>query len=450
MKWQTGVLPMMIRVMGSILLLGLVAMQSARSQYTCHEIRIGLQTRQAEVRLSSTVPVCLETAGQQPLTIPAEQEMIFRPKGDSVAVFNTAGQEQAITGTRVQVVPTTAATQPPVAPAPNSTTPLPLIRLLGPTRHYDQRADRPYRGQMEILATAGGLTVVNVLDIESYLLGVVSSEMKPSYPLEALKAQAVAARTYALKNLGHNAALGFDLDDTQACQVYGGYFSEDPRTTRAVNETAGMVLTYHGDLIDAVYSSTCAGYTESAAEAWGRNVPYLISVADFDPELNPTVTHPQNEEEWASYFKTIRPFHCLQPKYARVEAFRWVKMITRKDLEAGLPEEYQVGTVQQIVPLHRGCSGRITALRLVGSQRSVVIEKESAIRRAFGGLRSSGFTVDTFRDDNGVPVVFALWGGGWGHGLGMCQVGALGLADQGCPYEKILAYYYHGVTIERR
>ncbi len=145
----------------------------------------------------------------------------------------------------------------------------------------------------------------------------------------------------------------------------------------------------------------------------------------------------------------MRPLHCLQPKYPHVAAFRWVKVMTRRELEEGLPAELRVGEVRRIVPLHRGFSGRITSLRLVGSQRSATIEKELPICKAFGQLRSSAFSVETYRDDRDMPVVFVFWGAGWGHGLGMCQVGAVGLADEGWSYDRILSYYYTGVTLER-
>jgi len=429
------------RLVMGFLLLGLLGLRGSEGRAQATTLRIGLQTKQAEVRLQANVPVRVETPGTDPLTLPVEQTLVFRAENGGGTLSGPDGTPVLTFTAPVQIRPA------PADGAPDT----PLIRLLGPTRHYDGRPDRPYRGSMEILPRTDGLTVVNVVDAEPYLYGVVSSEMSPNYPAEALKAQAVAARTYALKNVGRLAAQGFDLDDTAACQVYGGYFSEDPRATAAVDGTAAMVLTYDGRLIDAVYSSTCGGYTESAEEAWARAVPYLASVPDYLGDIDPAISrHPENEAGWAAYFKVARALNCLQPKYARPEAFRWVKLMTRKEIEAALPAECQVGAVRNIVPLHRGQSGRITALRLEGSDRGVTINKELPIRKAFGGLRSSAFTVDIYRDDNGVPVVFAFWGAGWGHGLGMCQVGAVGLADQGWSYDKILTYYYHGTNIEKR
>jgi len=423
------------------LLLGLFGLRGSQGQAQTGTLRIGLQTKQAEVRLQANIPVLVQAPGTDAVTLPAEQALVFRAQ-------NGGGTLQSPDG--MQVLAFTNSIK--ITPAPTEDAPgLSLIRLLGPARHYDGKPDRPYRGRMEIMPRPEGLTVVNVVSVEPYLYGVVSSEMSPAYPLEALKAQAVAARTYAVKNIGKLAAQGFDMDDTAANQVYGGYLSEDPRTTKAVDETAGMVLTYDGKIIDAVYSSTCGGYTESAEEAWGRAVPYLVGVPDHHGDIDPAFAErPKDEAGWANYFKYARAFNCLQPKYARTEAFRWVKLMTRKELEAGLPADCQVGTVMNIVPLHRGQSGRITELRLEGADRGVTITKELPIRKAFGSLRSSAFAVEIYRDDNGVPVVFAFWGAGWGHGLGMCQVGAVGLADEGWSYEKILTYYYRGVKIEKR
>lgn len=445
--WIT--VPTLLRCLLYMLLLGSLTMSGARGAQLPPTIRIGLRTKQAEIRLRSPVPVRLESAGGEALPLLANLTLVCTPKNGGVQVTDANNIILYTTTGSLRVLPDPAPADDRMR-NPDAPALVPSISLLGPTRHYDGKADRPYRGSMEILPRDGMLTLVNVVDFEPYLWGVVSSEMSPRYPLEALKAQAVAARTYAARNLGRLAAQGFDLDDTAACQVYGGIFSEDPRTTQAVNETAGMVLTCEGKLIDAVYSSTCGGYTESAEDAWGHPAPYLVSVPDCDESHGPTFwPRPTDEAGWASFFKTTRGLYCLQPQQANPEAFRWVKLLTRKEIEALLPAAYAVGTVKDIVPVKRGASGRITTLRVDGSDRSVTIEKELPIRKAFGGLRSSAFTVDAYRDDNGVPVVFAFWGGGWGHGLGMCQVGAVGRANVGWNCEKILSHYYRSAVLEK-
>lgn len=438
------------RVLLGLLLVWLAALQSARGQGVQHMLRIGLQTQESEVRLSAPQPVCVQTYCTPLLNVPADYVFVCRPTATGIGVYDTSGRLLTQADGRLQIVPNFPP-PPEMDEAQYTNTPaIPLVRLLAPAQHAEGKCDRLYRGSLELDPCAGKLTVVNVVDVESYLLGVVPSEMCHTYPLEALKAQAVAARTYALKNVGRFAAQGFDLTDTASSQVYGGYCCEKPRSTRAVLDTLGVVLTSDSELIDAVYSSTCGGFTESATEAWGRPVSYLRGVADFEPEPTEPLTHPDTEAAWADYFKTVRPLHCLQPKYAHAAAFRWVKVLTRRELEDGLPPELHVGVVRRIMPLHRGYSGRITAVRLVGSQRSVDIEKELPICKAFGQLRSSAFSVDTYRDDSGAPVVFIFWGAGWGHGLGMCQVGALGLAEEGWTYDKILSFYYAGVTLEKR
>jgi stage II sporulation protein D len=431
-----------------LICLGLNIRSDADGQGPPRLLRIGLKTAQPEVRLQGTAPLEVRGASGAAITVPAASPLTIRADGESLVVTDAAAAELLRTTAPLTVRP--ALLPPPDRQrAPEAPAPLPTIALLGPTRHYDGRADRPYRGEMHLLARPEGLTVVNIVEVEAYLWGVVSSEMSPSYPLEALKAQAVAARTYALRNLGRLQAQGFDLDDTPACQVYGGVWNEHPRTTQAVNDTAGRVLRAQGEIIDAVYSSTCGGYTETAEGAWGRAVPYLVSVSDTPEEIAAASPYPTDEAGWTGYFKSTKARHCLQPRHANPEAYRWVRLMTRKELEAGLPPDYGVGTLQNIVPLARGTSGRLLAVRLEGTARSVTITKELTIRKALGKLRSSAFVVDTYRDDNDLPVVFAFWGAGWGHGLGMCQVGAVGLAEQGWPYDRILAHYYRGTTLER-
>lgn len=416
------------RIAAILILILLLAFSIAVGQNT-RNLRIGLETKQPLLGLQGNTPLYVTASGATVMRVPAEQSVTFAMAAEGITV----------TGPDGQIV---VAASPVSIAAENTDA---QIRLLGPGEHYDGKPDRPYRGTFEILATTDGLTAINIVDVEAYLLGVVSSEMRPDYPVEALKSQAIAARTYALKNIGRHKSLGYDLDDTQHCQVYGGVYSEDPRTTQAVQETAGMVLTYNGQLINAEYSSTCGGFTESAEASLGTDVPYLRGVTD-----NEGVTYPTTEAGWAAFFKSSPTTFCLQPEHAKYEAFRWVKLVTRQEVETVLAEQYQIGTVRKIVPLRRGVSGRVYALRIDGTAGSVTLEKENPIRRLFGGLRSTAFTIDTYADDAGTPVVFALWGAGFGHGRGMCQVGAVGLAERGWTAERILQHYYQDTQIERQ
>jgi stage II sporulation protein D len=440
----------LIRLALYLLVLGAVTLTRAEGNGLPATIRIGLQTKQATVRLSGLAPITLSVAGKDSLPLPANLPIVCTAKDGVIAVSDANGivlyEAKGLLRVAIDPAPPETRERDPEAPAP-----LPQIRLLGPARHYDGKPDRPYRGAFELIAKTEGLTVVNAVPLEEYLWGVVSSEMSPRYPLEALKAQAIAARTYAARNIGRLSSLGFDLDDTAACQVYGGVPSEDPRTTQAVNDTAGMVIVYNGKIIDAVYSSTCGGITESAEQAWGKAIPYLQSVTDYEADAAaPFNPRPADEDGWAAFFKTNRGLHCLQPKWANPEAFRWVRLLTRKEVETALGQNGKIGTLQNLTVLKRGESGRITALKVEGTAGAVTLDGELKIRRSLGSLRSSAFTVDIYRDDNGTPVVFAFWGGGWGHGLGMCQVGAVGRAELGGSCEKILTHYYTGVTLEKR
>jgi SpoIID/LytB domain protein len=414
-------------------LLVFLSIHGAQGQGLPAAVRIGLRTKQAEVRMAGLLSMTLDAGGQTVAVDPGKVVLCKVVDG----TLTVTGEDGAVL---LAGQPTLSATSPP----PNQeTSDKCAIRLLA----SETKPERAYRGSLNLSVTADGISVINYVPLEEYLLGVVPLEMSPKFPVEALKAQAIAARTYAARNIGRCGAQGFDLDDTEACQVYGGLTSESSSTTRAVYGTAGMVLTYDGKLVDAVYSSTCGGYSESALQAWGRDVPYLQSVSDFDLDQGTPPAKPADEGAWNTFFKRLRGLYCLQPKYANPEAFRWVKLVTRKELEAGLPG---IGTLQNITVLKRGDSGRVSAVRIDGSDGAKTIDRELQVRRSLGGLRSSAFTVDIYRDDDGTPVVFAFWGGGWGHGLGMCQVGAIGRAEAGWTCDKILAHYYTGTAIEKR
>lgn len=267
---------------------------------------------------------------------------------------------------------------------------------------------KAYRGQLEVRPGNGSLAVINALPLEEYLYGVVPGEVIPSWHAESLKAQAVAARTYAVSHLGQFAAAGYDLKATVASQVYGGATLERPSTNRAVDETRGQILTYQGAPIEAFYSDSSGGFTEAAGEVWGKAIPYLQPVPDFDqgsPRYNWTFTAAGG---------------ALPRALAKLGA--------------------AIGDLQDIVPLERSYSGRIKRARLVGSLAQIDVAGEK-LRFAFG-LRSTFFNVS--RLPNGT---FQFAGRGWGHGVGMTQWGAKAMADMGFTYDQILAHYYSQTTL---
>ncbi|BCV25222.1 SpoIID/LytB domain-containing protein [Gelria sp. Kuro-4] len=327
---------------------------------------------------------------------------------------------------------------------------------------------RPYRGSLEVRATGAGLVVINVVTVEDYLRGTVPLEMPPTWPEEALKAQAVAARTFAYRNQGRHAGEGFDLCAGTHCQAYGGAGVETAATDRAVKETADLVLRYNGELIDAYYHASSGGHTEAAGAVWGTDRPYLKGV----------------EDGWD------------QSPYAQWEASFSPEEVSALLAQAG----FALGDVETIEPSAYTPSGRVASFSVQGSSGREVIPAEK-LRQALGPtvLKSTWLTVvssppvpqgralvtvqgaeGTGRaaarpgtwavTASGVKMIptqtvtrvggrgagagrIVFRGRGYGHGVGMSQWGAKGMAEhQGTSvpdfYRAILTHYYQGVTIE--
>jgi SpoIID/LytB domain protein len=314
--------------------------------------------------------------------------------------------------------------------------------LAGP----DDKSLRRYAGELEVAGDAAGmLSLVNAVDLETYARGVVCAEMGPSYPLEALKAQAVAARSEAMFKLGRHRADGFDLCAEGHCQAYRGISGQAPAGDAAVAATRGEILTYDGRPADAVYHAVCGGHTESARDVWGSDVPYLQGVADGDRDDR---GYREQDDRLRAYLKTFPAVNCRQPEYVDLSRFRWVRTLPREEIDKSLADMVSVGEVVDLRPLERGASGRIARLEVVGTLATTTLSRELVIRRALGDLPSSAFMVERLADAAGRAVAFVLWGAGWGHGVGMCQVGAAGMAAAGRDYREILAKYYQGAKIQ--
>ena len=309
------------------------------------------------------------------------------------------------------------------------------------------REDKEYRGVIEFLYSPklNSFILVNHVNIEEYVFGVVASEMPSIFPVEALKSQAVIARTYGIKALGKHKQWGYDVCDTQNCQVYGGVKAERERTNAATEATMGMVLTYKNKPIEAVFSSNCGGFTQSSKEAGWYYNEYLQPVSDyhdFDSEnLQPyhfkeLLQHTRGA--YSRYFKNVSP-----------ATFRWTRYIEEPQLRAVVKARKDIGEIQAIVPLKRGKSGYVNGIKIVGANGSLILSKENEIKKylALGMLRSSYFIVEP-KLENNVPKAFIFYGGGWGHGVGLCQTGTGGRADAGQNYEDILKHYYTGAILK--
>ncbi len=325
---------------------------------------------------------------------------------------------------------------------------------------------RSYRGYMRVEAVGDTLLVVNVVGMEEYLYGVVPREMPALWHMEALRAQAVAARTYALRNVLLSGGARYDVVSTQLNQVYGGLRDEHPRSSEAVDTTAGQVLLHGGQPILAAYHSSSGGHTEHVENVWTQPLPYLRGVPDVD--------HASPYYSWSVVY-----------------TFQGIKTYLDR---AGLG----VGEVYGLEPApERGVSGRVLAVTVRGSERQRIIAA-GQFRRVVG-LRSTLFELElgaagsgdgdlrtATRDEYvmivgadtmderrltlnvavgaagqatrvldaaiigatpGAPTVLRFTGGGWGHGVGMSQYGARQLAEDGHLYGQILSYYYQGVQL---
>lgn len=379
------------------------------------------------------------------------------------------------------------------------------------TNNNNPRYGRPYRGDLEVfpqklaepVKRKGPLALVNVVPLEAYLKGVVPWEMSPSAPVEALKAQAICARTKTLQFVESKkfAPGNFDICDYDACQGYPGTENEKPSTSRAVDETRGLAIFQGGRPIDAVYSTNSGGITASARDVWKATTPvsYLQSVPDF-PASSPIAKlwkDGMTEADWAQF--------CAQdwPSYARPDGvastryearkYRWNQFISVDEASrAFIPEGFAAVTDLEVA--QRTPSGRIRQLRVVGISQaaanaakavptpfktllpptlggapatptatapppadfSVILEGDAKVRAMFSkrlgsttALPSSLFTISPQTDADGQLKGWLLQGAGWGHGVGMCQRGAQNHAQEGWDARRILNWYYRGVTIQK-
>jgi SpoIID/LytB domain len=375
-----------------------------------------------------------------------------------------------------------------------------MINVQSFSRGYGQPS---YRGFFEITCTSGKLELINEVDLENYLYQVVPSEMPSSFGLEALKAQAVAARTYALSDLysGRYAAEGFHVDDSTMSQVYNNS-KENSITTQAINESRGLVMKYDGSLVDAKYYSTSHGYGANSSEIWsdngkfpGTDKPYL----DVENYLvNKEKYDLSSEKDAEAFFKNwnLKSYDSNSPY------FRWKCTLSRDELkntiEKNLPITYQdqknyiltlinntfesrdipqncLGDLTDIKVTKRGQGGNIMELTIWGTKGTYKVIKELNVRYVLrprksdtgsdndilikrikgddlknNSLLPSAFMVlDIARDNANAIKSVTFYGGGYGHGVGMSQYGAGYLSSKGYTFDKILNIYYKGINLEK-
>lgn len=331
-----------------------------------------------------------------------------------------------------------------------------------------KRAGQPafYRGIIELVKTdkkSNGFAIVNVLDLQNYLKGVVPNEMPVSFGLEALKAQCIAARNYALRPRD-NYYSEFDICDSVACQVYFGAKTEKTLSNKAVEETDGLTALYDGDLILALYSSTAGGYTESYSYAFSdpqskkfpsEDVPYLQAKPDI-----PNMKSLSNEADARIFYTTEPETYDNNSSY-----FRWtrvwdldefIKMLntTMKEQKAFIKPQFTdadtFSKLKEVKIRQRGHSGKVMFIDIITEKGTYTIGKELTIRRLFKkdgkALPSANFVCDILQNKNAQPQI-KFSGGGFGHGVGMSQYGAGKMGKSGLNFISILQHYYTGISI---
>ena len=354
---------------------------------------------------------------------------------------------------------------------------------IGKDFHWQQQEDQVFRGSLHIIADRGCLHAINHIRVEEYLKSVIASEMSATNNLELLKAHAIISRSWVLRQIHqHHTTVsshvsddaeqhgcqGVQADDTllqywdhtdhtlydvcadDHCQRYQGIVRESsPLVLQAIEQTRGQVLVdADGQLCDARFSKCCGGRTELFSTCWqDRDYPYLQPVDDpyCDPAFMaqlPGGTDAVMQLVLNDYDQQTHDYHDWQVSYTQSQ----LSALVQQKLQLGL------GLIQHLEPLQRGASGRIRLLRIVGSDRTVTIGKELLIRRALAPthLYSSWFDVEEQQPSSSVAEpVFILHGHGWGHGVGLCQIGAAAMALKGYTADEILSHYYPGAQISQ-
>ncbi len=304
-----------------------------------------------------------------------------------------------------------------------------------------------YHGRVYVTVDRlGALAVVNAVPEDQLLAGLVPAEIFPNAPDEALKAQAIAARGELLTKIGtRHAGDPFRICSQTHCQVYAGAGRETARTTAAVRATRGEVLFAPGgtDLADSVYSASCGGHTESNENVWPDMGPLAELRGHRDGGKDPDpFAQGIDAASVARFIDAPPPSWCGQASLGVTDRFRWT--VTRSASELGrLLAPLKVGELRGIEVSERGISGRARTVRVIGTAGAQTVRGELRIRQIFGGLRSSLFVVSV----EGGAATFR--GAGFGHGVGLCQVGSIGMAEAGKTYREILQHYYPGTVLRK-
>jgi len=364
---------------------------------------------------------------------------------------------------------------------------------IGVDFHWQRKEDQVFNGSLKLIIEDNKVTAVNVLSVEDYLISVISSEMKATASEEFLKAHAVISRSWLLAQIEKSRTLGkdnrkyetyyktegeivrwydredhrnFDVCADDHCQRYQGITRASTAVVKQViKETYGEVLTYNGTICDTRYYKCCGGITELFENVWEPvNHPYLQKVIDNPvvPEgFNLSLNNEQVAKRWIegnpdafcnTTDKNVLSQVLNDYDQETNDFFRWIVRYTQSELSelVKLRTGIDFGTVTDLIPLERGVSGRIMRLRIAGTKKSMIIGKELEIRKALSKahLYSSCFFTEKTGDEK--EISFVLHGAGWGHGVGLCQIGAAVMGSKGYTYREILMHYFREITLQKK
>lgn len=371
---------------------------------------------------------------------------------------------------------------------------------IGINFHWERKEVQRFKGELKIIVEDDRLTAINIIPIEDYLTSVISSEMSATASLELLKAHAVISRSWLLNKLkvangklkvimhpdntanfelstlpsqlikwyDHETHKNFDVCADDHCQRYQGITrASTPQAIEAVFATRGEVLMYEEEICDARFSKCCGGAFEEFQNCW-ENVkhPYLIGQRDSKTETRlPDLTKEAEADKWIrtsptafcnTHNKQVLSQVLNNYDQETTDFYRWRVCYSQQELSELIHKRsgIEFGKIIDLIPVERGTSGRLVRLKIVGTLRTLIIGKELEIRRTLSSshLYSSAFVVDKEykEDEKEIPSRFILTGSGWGHGVGLCQIGAAVMGEQGYKYKEILSHYYPGSAIEQQ
>jgi stage II sporulation protein D len=365
---------------------------------------------------------------------------------------------------------------------------------IGVKFHWQRKEKQRFQGSLKLLKDENKIVVINIIPVEKYLTSVVSSEMSAKSSLQMLKSLAVVSRSWLLAQIEksksvkkHNESYSselrteselikwydreehelFDVCADDHCQRYQGITKISTHAARqAVEETFGLVLTFNNRICDARFSKCCGGLTEAFHNVWEPVVhPYLTSVIDYKYEsenYNPDFSDEKNTQKW---IKGNPPAYCntndnkilsqilVDYDQETKDYYRWRVEYTQTEIADIISKKSGIifGDIIDLIPVERGNSSRLIKLKIVGTQKELIVGKELEIRRLLSltHLYSSAIFIEKQNIDNNIPGKFIIYGAGWGHGVGLCQIGAAVMAEKGHLFDEILLHYFRNAKLKR-